>query len=160
MPVLFFYYVVAVFDDETSEIVERLFSKLYKDHGLFYTELQTFKLHLHCHYSSMYKMHGLLCNIGCFGQENFIGFVSVNYHGARYYDDFIMYHYNIDFCLENRKQAKATTDGPCDPLTTWTNDYDYVQQIHYLLCNCNSLDSCCVIYRRFIIRCAMVHSLI
>lgn len=62
-----------IFLDETSIVADQLLVKFYKDHTLFYQSCQSLKLHLHIHLPSLYKTHGPLCNIGCFGQESFIG---------------------------------------------------------------------------------------
>ena len=98
-----------VFGDRTSEIDNRLFSTFCKYHELFYTQLQNLKLHLYAHYGSVYETHGSLSNLGCFGQENFIGFVSASYHGTRYHGDSITYYYNVDFSIQNKKQARTTS---------------------------------------------------
>lgn len=149
-----------IFGDETNHIANRLFCRFYEEHELFYDHLQHFKLHLHAHYPYVYETHGSLCNLGCFGQENFIGSISSDHHGTRYYGDSITYYYNIDFCIQQRKKKKTIINGPCDRSSILANDYDYMQQIHSSLCVCNNLNSCCLIYRRFIIKNEMFHSLI
>ena len=73
-----------LFGDETSKVADCLFTRFYKDHELFYKRLQNFKLYLHSHFSNLYETHGSLCNLGCFGQENLIGFISANRHVTRY----------------------------------------------------------------------------
>ncbi|CAF3168686.1 unnamed protein product, partial [Rotaria sp. Silwood2] len=105
-----------IFHDETSVIANQLFVEFYKDHELFYQSCQSLKLHLHIHLASLYKTHGSLCNIGCFGQESFIGFISNNHHGTRFYGDSIVHFYNIDFAIQNRKKENKTIDGPFDPI--------------------------------------------
>ncbi|CAF3066765.1 unnamed protein product [Rotaria sp. Silwood2] len=149
-----------VFGEKTREIADPLFSIFYKDHELFYLGLQNFKLHLHAHYASIYESHGSLSNLGCFGQEDFIGSVSANYHGTRYYGNSITYYYNIDFFIQNKKQERTVTNGPYDLSSTLANDYEHVKQFHTSLCNCIELTLCCIIYRRFIIHNEMFHSLI
>ncbi|CAF1677132.1 unnamed protein product [Rotaria magnacalcarata] len=149
-----------IFGNKTNEIADRLFSRFYVDHELFYDQLQPFKLHLHAHYSYMYETHGSLCNLGCFGQESFIGAISSEHHGTRYYGDSITYYYNIDLCIQRKKIRKATIDGPYDLSSTTPNDYDYMNRIHSSLCMCTDLSSCCLIYRRFIMKNETFHSLI
>ncbi|CAF3422229.1 unnamed protein product [Rotaria sp. Silwood2] len=77
--------------DETGIIADQLFSKFYEDHEQHYNGLQNYVLHLHVHYSKMYKNHGALANIGCFGQEDLIGNVSSNHHGTRYHGELITF---------------------------------------------------------------------
>ncbi|CAF3318181.1 unnamed protein product [Rotaria socialis] len=149
-----------IFGNKTNKIADRIFSRFYVDHELFYDKLQPLKLHLHAHYSYMYETHDSLCNLGCFGQESFIGAISSEHHGTRYYRDSITYYYNIDLCIQRKKIRKATIDGPHDLSFTTTNDYDYMNQIHSSLCMRNDLSSCCLIYRQFIMKNEIFHSLI
>ena len=69
---------IHVFNNRTSEIANQLFLEFYKDHELFYKYLQSLKLHSHTHFGTLYTSHGSLCNLGCFGQESSISFVSSN----------------------------------------------------------------------------------
>lgn len=147
------------FEERTSEFANRLFTEFYKDHDLFYDDLQNFKLHLHSHYSTMYDMHGAFSTVNCFGPEDFIGSVSANSHGTRYYGDSITYYYNVEFHLQNKKKQIEVTNGPYDLSSTSAGDIDCIQSIHTTLCGCDRLNLCCSIYRRFIIRGAMFHSL-
>ena len=103
-----------LFGDATSTIARRLFAQFHQDHEWYYNRLQNFKLHMHCHYASMFDSHGSLCNLGCFGQESFIGSISANYHGTRNYGDSITYYYNLDFFIHDKKKETATKDGPYD----------------------------------------------
>ncbi|CAF3738937.1 unnamed protein product [Rotaria socialis] len=95
-----------VFDDKTSEVADQLFTEFYKDHELFYKTSQSLKLHLHAHFASLYETHGSLCNLGCFGQESFIGSVSSNHHGTQFYGDSITHFYNIDFAIQDKKKER------------------------------------------------------
>jgi hypothetical protein len=149
-----------VFDNKTSEIADQLFVQFYKDHELFYEYSQSLKLHLHIHLSSLYKTHGSLCNLGCFGQESLIGFVSGNHHGTRFHGDSIVHFYNIDFAIQNKKQQKTSVNGPYDPISALGSHYDYLEDFHTILCTCNDLNSCLKIYRRFTIGNKMFHSLL
>ena len=149
-----------IFGERTSEIANRLFTEFYKDHELFYDGLQPFKLHLHSHYARMYDTHGALSNVNCFGPEDLIGSVSVNNHGTRYYGESITYYYNIDFHLQNKRVQTTTIDGPHDLCQSPASKHIWMSNIHADLCECGRLDSCCTIYRRFIIHGAMFHSLI
>ena len=103
-----------LFGEETSVVAGQLLAQFHKDHHLFYHELQTFKLHLHSHYVTMYENYGSFANIGCFGQEAFIGFVSDNYHQVRYYGDAIVHYFSIDFAMQNKKQQTTSVNGPND----------------------------------------------
>jgi hypothetical protein len=149
-----------VFNDETSKIADQLFIEFYKDHELFYEYCQNLKLHLHVHFSSLYETHGSLCHLGCFGQESFIGFVSGNHHGTRFQGDSIIHFYNIDFAIQNKKQQKTILNGPYDLVVTLASYYDHLNHFHSITCTCNDLNSCCKIYRRFIIHNQMFHSLL
>ncbi|UJR17710.1 hypothetical protein I4U23_004608 [Adineta vaga] len=149
-----------IFGDKTSTIAHQLFIEFYKDHELFYAHLQHFKLHLHIHLSSLYDTHGSLCNLGCFGQESLIGFVSANHHGTQYHGDSIVHFYNIDFAIQNKKEKESIVNGPYDLLSVPANNYHYLKEFHTLTCTCNDLDLCCKIYRRFIVKNKMFHSLI
>ena len=148
-----------VLGEETSKVADRLFKQFYVDHELFYADLQNFKLHLHSHYSAMYRMHGALSNVSCLGPEDLIGSVSSNVHGTRSHGESITYYYNIEFHLNDKKEQATTINGPHDASTTMANDYDEVREFHATACICDQVNSCCVIYRRFIIREAMFHSL-
>ncbi|CAF4927705.1 unnamed protein product, partial [Rotaria socialis] len=149
-----------VFDDKTSEVADQLFTEFYKDHELFYKTSQSLKLHLHAHFASLYETHGSLCNLGCFGQESFIGSVSSNHHGTQFYGDSITHFYNIDFAIQDKKKGKTKLNGPCDQASTSSSDYDYLMNFHSLNCTCNDLNSCIKIYRRFINYDKMFHSLL
>jgi hypothetical protein len=141
-------------------MADRLFSEFYKDHELFYDALQPFKLHLHSHYSSMYKMHGALSNVNCFGPEDLIGSVSANNYGTRSYGESITYYYNIDFHLHSKRNQSSTINGPHDRCSSPASSFTCMSNLHASLCHCRQLDSCCLIYRRFIIHDAMFHSMI
>lgn len=151
----------SIFGNETGKISEELLSRFYQDHEQYYQHLQNFVLHLHIHYSTMYKNHGSLANIGCFGQEDLIGKIGSNHHGTRYYGDLITYYYNIDFSIHNSRRTVDIIDGPKDRLGEHADRYEDMDQYHSLLCaGCNQLNDCCTIYRRFIIERKMFHSLI
>jgi hypothetical protein len=148
------------FGGETSQIADDLFLQFYEDHGQFYDGLQNYVLHLHAHYSLMYKNHGALSNIGCFGQEDLIGNISSNHHGTRYYGELITHYYNIDFAIHNKKQTITTVDGPQDQTNQHADQYEDADLFHSLLCgSCDRLNACFTIYRRFIIHQQMFHSL-
>lgn len=149
-----------VFGDRTSEIANQLFIQFYKDHELFYECSQSLKLHLHVHLLSLYKTHGSLCNLGCFGQESLIGFVSGNHHGTRFHGDSIIHFYNIDFEIQNKKPQKTSVNGPYDSVFTLASHYDSLKDFHAIVCTCHDLNSCLKIYRRFISHNRMFHSLL
>jgi hypothetical protein len=83
----------------TSTMSKELFSKYYQDHEKHFTGLQNFVLHLHAHFSQLFDDHGGLCNIGTFGQENFIGKMSKNHHGTRYHGDLLKHYYEVSIHL-------------------------------------------------------------
>ncbi|CAF0963236.1 unnamed protein product [Rotaria magnacalcarata] len=149
-----------IFDDKTSEVADQLFTEFYKDHDLFYKTSQSLKLHLHAHFASLYETHGSLCNLGCFGQESFIGSVSSNHHGTQFYDDSITHFYNIDFAIQDKKKGKIKLNGPYDQASTSASDYDYLLNFHSFICTCNDVNSCIKIFRRFINYDKMFHSLL
>ena len=99
---------------KTGNVADQLLSKFYQDHESFYNGLQNYVLHLHAHYSIMYKNHGALSNIGCFGQEDLIGYISSGHHGTRYYGEFVTQYYNIDFAIHNKKPTITSMNGPRD----------------------------------------------
>lgn len=147
-----------LFGDATSTIARRLFSQFHQDHELYYNRLQSFKLHMHCHYASMFESHGSLCNLGCFGQESFIGSISDNHHGTRYYGDSIAYYYNLDFFIQDKKKEAATEDGPYDRSSTLASTCEFIDRFHTDRCDCGQLNSCCTTYDRYSIDGNMFHS--
>lgn len=149
-----------LFGSETSIIAGELLDQFHRDHHLFYHELKSFKLHLHSHYSSMYRNYGSLINLGCFGQESFIGFVSDNYHQVRYYGDAIVHYYSIDFALQQKKQKTTIINGPKDRCNVSPEEFDIVNKYHSSICRCNQINSCCEFYRRFTVHEKTFHSLI
>ncbi|CAF4840063.1 unnamed protein product [Rotaria socialis] len=151
----------ALFGDETGTIGDVLFSRFYEDHPQFYDALEIYVLHLHVHYSTIYKNHGSLANIGCFGQEDLIGNISINHHGSRYYGELITHYFNIDFSINNKKKPVTTVDGPKDIMDQYADQFEEADQCHSLVCHqCDQLNSCIAIYRRFIICQRVFHSLI
>lgn len=146
--------------ENTGFVAGQLLDRFHQDHELFYHELQTFKLHLHSHYATTYRNYGSFANLGCFGQESFIGFVSDNYHQVRYYGDAIVHYFSIDFSLQNAKQHTATVNGPLDQCFIPSNRFDMISTYHNSLCDCDQLNSCCKVYRRYSIHEKIFHSLI
>ena len=150
-----------IFNDRTSEIAHQLFAEFYKDHELFDKDKQSLKLHLHAHFETLYEAHGSLCNLGCFGQESFIGFVSSKHHGTSHYGDSITHSYNIDFAIQNKKEEKTTINGAYDIVSTLlASDNNHLKDFHDFICTCDNLNSCFKIYRRFMINNKMFHSII
>ncbi|CAF2038029.1 unnamed protein product [Rotaria magnacalcarata] len=125
----------ALFDDETGTIGDALFSRFYEDHPQFYDALENYVLHLHVHYSTMYKNHGSLANIGCFSQEDLIGNISINHHGSRYYGELITHYFNIDFSINNKKKPVTTVDGPKDIMDQYADQFEEADQFHSLVCH-------------------------
>lgn len=141
--------------------VYTLFLKLYKYHADFHIGLQNYVLHLHSHYPTMYDNHGNLTHIGCFGQEDLIGYLSSNHHGTRFYGDLITYYYNIDFSIHNKRTLVQISDGPMDRSNQNPSEHGGANELHFDLCGiCDNINNCFTIYRRFIIRQQIYHSLI
>ncbi|CAF5218779.1 unnamed protein product, partial [Rotaria magnacalcarata] len=106
----------------------------------------------------MYNNHGALTNIGCFGQEDLIGYIGSNHHGTRYYGELITYYYNIDFALHMKPTAATTKKiEKLDPVNDTHDEYKY---LHVELCDCEQIHQCFRLYRRFIINDRIFHSLI
>lgn len=143
---------------ETNKLAEKLFENFYRDHNEFYKGLQNLVLHLHVHFVHMYNNHGALANIGCFGQEDLIGYIGSNHHGTRHYGELITYYYNIDFAL-HMKPATAITKKieKLDPVNDVHDEYKY---IHAELCGCEKIHQCFKLYRRVIFNDRIFHSLI
>ena len=146
--------------DETSVVAHHLLSIFHEDHGLFYDGIESFKLHLHSHYASMYENYGSLCNLGCFGQESLIGFISSNYHQICNYGDAITHYFNIDFYIQNRKKEETAVNGPYDQSSIPIIAFAPIKEFHSCVCDCEQLDSCGNIYSRFVIHNIMFHSLL
>jgi hypothetical protein len=149
-----------VLGDQTSVVADLLLAQFHEDHELFYTMSQSFKLHLHSHYAALYESHGSLSHLGCFGQESFIGTVSANYHGTRYYGDSICYYYNIDSSIQSKKGQSVTKNGPCDQSSMSARTFDHLTCFHRAECNCADIDRCCTVYLRFVIQDSMFHCLL
>ena len=145
--------------DDICAVAEKLFRLYYQDHDDYYTGLQNFVLHLHSHYPIIYRNYGALCHIGCFGQEDLIGYVSSNHNGTRYYGELICHHYNVDFFLQHRTEEQAK-DGPIDPSGEVPDQSTYAYGCHRKVCDCDQINRCIVIYRRCMIRERLYHSLI
>ncbi|CAF4012453.1 unnamed protein product, partial [Rotaria magnacalcarata] len=143
---------------ETNKIAKELFEHFYRDHNEYYEGLQNLVLHLHVHFVYMYNNHGALTNIGCFGQEDLIGYIGSNHHGTRYYGELITYYYNIDFALHMKPTAATTKKiEKLDPVNDTHDEYKY---LHVELCDCEQIHQCFRLYRRFIINDRIFHSLI
>lgn len=140
-------------------VVKRCFFN--EDHELFYYNFHNFVLHLHAYFSMIYKDHGSLANIGCFAQEDLIGSLSCNHHRSRYYGELIMHYFNIEFWFHNKQRSRKSINGPIDPSPSPASEYKYTLEFHSsLICDCVHLNSCIVIYHRFIVRQQIYHSLI
>ncbi|CAF2110347.1 unnamed protein product [Rotaria magnacalcarata] len=95
-----------MFGEETPTLANQLFIQYYKDHRNFYTGIQNYVLYLHYHYMQQYFNYGSMSHTGCFSQEDLIGHISSNTHGATNYSDLIIHYYNIDFFMHNRIPQK------------------------------------------------------
>jgi hypothetical protein len=147
-----------IFGPETGDIADNLFQQFYHDHDNYFHGLQNLVLHLHAHLTTVYKNHGALSNIGCFGQEDLIGNIGSNHHGTRYFGELITFYYNIDYALHLKSPIPATTNNQSyDSVPEFLNQYS---GFHDRLCDCKQVRECFSIYRRFIINQQMFHSLI
>ncbi|CAF4046241.1 unnamed protein product, partial [Rotaria magnacalcarata] len=146
----------SIFGSKTSNVAHDLFQHFYHDHDEYYCGLQNLVLHLHTHFKTMYNNHDALSNIGCFGQEDLIGSIGSNHHGTRYYGELITYYYNIDFSLHNKP---TKTKAIIEKIDLVNDAVDKYHDLHAQLCDCEQLHKCFNIYRRFIIKDRMFHSL-
>lgn len=148
----------AIFGHQTCDIADKLFCEYYRDHDNYYDGLQNLVLHLHAHLTTIYKNHGALSNIGCFGQEDLIGNLGTNHHSTQYYGELISFYYSIDFTVHNELSISPTMfDRPHDLVIDLFYQYNYV---HEELCGCEMSLECFHIYRRFMIKKQIYHSLI
>ncbi|CAF1241007.1 unnamed protein product [Rotaria sordida] len=152
-----------MFDDKTQALADKLFEQYYKDHGIFYSDIQNYVLHMHHHFGTQYQNYGSLANIGCFYQEDLIGHISKNIHGSNYYSDLIVHYYSIDFDLHAQisHTKYKTISKPIDlNVDIIINDYPTIIQHHDKICTCLNPLTCISIYRRCVIRNNIFHSLI
>jgi hypothetical protein len=145
--------------NDACNVADDLFRLYYKDHDDYYTGLQNFVLHSHDHYPIIYRNYGALCHIGCFGQEDLIGYVSSNRAGTRYHGELICHHYDVDFFLQHRTEEEEN-DGLIDPSGDVPDQTAYAFECHRRVCDCDQINLCIVIYRRCMIRARLYHSLI
>ncbi|CAF2157069.1 unnamed protein product [Rotaria magnacalcarata] len=106
---------------DTEHVANQLISIYYKDHPLFYKKIQNYVLHLHCHLADQYYLHGSLSNLGVFGQESFLGYLSRGRSGTRNLGQIIVNNYHVDFTLCNQSQQISNNqskeiDGLFDPV--------------------------------------------
>ncbi len=83
----------------TETVANELMAIYYKDHQLFYKNIQNFVLHLHFHFANQYLLHGSLSNLGTFGQESLLGHFVKNKHGTRNLGQLIINNYNVNSIL-------------------------------------------------------------
>lgn len=142
---------------DASELANRLFIEYYRDIDIYYDGLQNFVLHLHRHLPDVYRMHGSLSNIGCFGQDDFIGNIGSNHHGTRFYGELLTFYYNVDYALQSKKKTSHVVDGPLDVIEQICYQY---KQLHEAFCSCENINGCLSIYKRCIINRNIFHSLL
>ena len=94
------------FAKETSAKANLLLSIYYADNHLFFRHQLNFVLHLHRHYARLYEQNGPLSSINTFAQEDFLGYISKNRNGARYFDNLIPHYYNLDVYLQRFAEEK------------------------------------------------------
>lgn len=149
-------HVQPIYDPNASQLADELFTEYYRDHDLYYKELQNFVLHLHRHLPDVYRMHGALSNIGCFGQEDFIGSVGSNHHGTRFFGELITFYYNIDYALQSEEKRAQLVDGPFDEVKEVSVEHN---RIHTQVCSCNQDAKLCIsYYKRCVINHTVFHS--
>jgi hypothetical protein len=88
-----------IFGNRTADEAHELLKIFYLDHELFYRSLQNYVLHVHIHFSELYRNHGSLSNINTFSQEDLMGSVSKCKHGSRYWADQLAFYLNVSFYL-------------------------------------------------------------
>lgn len=79
-------------------MARELFVKYYKDHEVFFTNIQDFALHVQLHFDRLFVNHGSLCYLGAFSQEDYIGAVSKNFHGTRFHGELLSHYYEVMIC--------------------------------------------------------------
>jgi hypothetical protein len=82
------------FTSSTSKTANSLLSAYCKDHHLFFRHHANFLLHLHHHYSRLYDQHGPLSSINTIAQEDFMGYISSNRNGTKYFGNRTAHYYN------------------------------------------------------------------
>ena len=96
----------------TSITADNLLSTYYRNHHLFFRDHANFVLHLHQHYARLYDQHGPLSSINTFAQEDFMGYVSSNRNGTKYFGNLMAHYYNIDVHLYHASNERnSTVDG-------------------------------------------------
>ncbi|CAF1205337.1 unnamed protein product [Adineta steineri] len=154
-----------IFGEHTSAKAKELFIKYYENHGQFFDNVQDFTLHVHLHFDRLFDQHGSLCHLATFGQEDFIGSVSKNFHGTRFHGELITYYYEIDFALRNIIQINDPStshgpDGPFDQAELTLALFNDINQHHLMVCSCNKPYQCIQIFRRCMVDKKIYHSLI
>ena len=105
------------FTSSTSKTADSLLSTYYKDHHLFFRHHANFVLHLHHHYSRLYDQHGPLSSLNTFAQEDFMGYLSSNRNGTKYFGNLMAHYYNIDVHLHNvSERSDSIVNGMIDVL--------------------------------------------
>ena len=70
-------------NDDTKAVANELMTIYYKDHQLFYANIQHFVLHLHSHFVDQYYLHASLSNLSTAGEESLLKRFVKNRHGTR-----------------------------------------------------------------------------
>jgi hypothetical protein len=96
----------------TSTTADNLLSTYYREHHLFFRHHANFVLHLHQHYGRLYDQHGPLSSVNTFAQEDFMGYISSNKNGTKYFGNLMAHYYNIDVHLYHTfEERNSMNDG-------------------------------------------------
>ena len=100
-----------ILGDETSKLANKLIIIYYREHQQYFDHHLNFVLHLHEHFARLYDDHGPLSSINTLAYEDFIGYVSKNRNGSRFYHQSLAYYYNVDVHLRNNQQNECRSKG-------------------------------------------------
>ena len=100
-----------ILGDETSKLANKLIIIYYRQHEQYFDHHLNFVLHLHEHFAQLYDEHGPLSSINTLAYEDFIGYISKNRNGSRFYHQSLAYYYNVDVYLRNNQQNEPRFEG-------------------------------------------------
>ena len=108
-----------VLGDRTSAFANDMIISYYREHEQYFDYHVNFVLHLHEHFASLYDDHGPLSSINTLAFEDFIGYVSKNRNGSRFYHQSLAYYYNVDVYLKNSEQMERECEGKIKLYVFW-----------------------------------------
>jgi hypothetical protein len=116
-----------VLGDRTSAFANDMIISYYREHEKYFDYHVNFVLHLHEHFAGLYDDHGPLSSINTLAFEDFIGYISKNRNGSRFYHQSLAYYYNVDVYLRNSERMEREFDGKielCAVNAYASNDHD------------------------------------